>query len=398
MSYSDSLDNITLDSDDILTIERFENNYYNHKNNVLQIGGNIIEDKFKEMLIYIIIKIFNTPEAKEALHETIREVHEAQQKSAATPDFNLLNPNTWFKDMKFFGGGNKKKLKKNIIRLYNCYILSQNQNGGTNNKLSLTIKKRLDKKITELKNLEGGESQKTLLLKNDVQTDHEISENFLKAILKILKNHINEINNLFSLDIVINMLKIEDNSILNNIKSYLDKLPDIRLIILEAIIKLFFLDEILITSIAKILRQDNNTGIIIIPDDKIQSKNTSEKNTSEKNSSEKIMPDNKIQSKNTSEKIIPDDYTQLEKNTEEKINKIIEIFKKKITEEKDYYKIIYTIIIDIFSKFKFPNFKFPDFKFSDLDFFKLLKTESKDKSKESKESKDKSIESKNFYV
>jgi hypothetical protein len=38
MSYSDSLDNITLDSDDILTIERFENNYYNHKNNVLQIG------------------------------------------------------------------------------------------------------------------------------------------------------------------------------------------------------------------------------------------------------------------------------------------------------------------------------------------------------------------------
>ena len=387
MSYSDSLDNITLDSDDILTIERFENNYYNHynhKNNVLQIGGNIIEEKFKEMLIYIIIKIFNTLEAKEALHEIMRdrivrekiiqEVHEAQQKSAPTPDFNLLNPNTWFKDMKFFGGGNKKKLKKNIIRLYNCYILSQNQNGGTNNKLSLTIKKRLDKKITELKNLEGGESQKTLLLKNDVQTDREISENFLKAILKILNNHITEINKLFNLDIVINMLKIEDNSILIYIKSYLDKLPDIRLIILEAIIKLFFLDEILITSIAKILRQDNNTqlekntGIIIIPDDKIQSKNTSEKN-------------------------MPDDYTQLEKNTEEKINKIIEIFKKKITEEKDYYKIIYTIIIDIFSKFKFP-----DFKFSDLDFFKLLKIESKNESTKSKESKDKSIKSKDNSV
>jgi hypothetical protein len=390
MSYSDSLDNITLDSDDILTIERFENNYYNHKNNVLQIGGNIIEEKFKEMLKNIILKILKTPEAREALHETIREVHEAQQKLAPTPEFHLLNPTTWFKDIKFFGGGNKKKLKKNIIRLYNCYILSQNQNGGTNNKLSLTIKKRLDKKITELKNLEGGESQKILLLKNDVQTDHEISDNFLKAILKILNNHITEINKLFNLDIVINMLKIEDNSILIYIKSYLDKLPDIRLIILEAIIKLFFLDEILITSIAKILRQDNNTqlekntGIIIIPDDKIRS--------------EKNMPDNKIQSKNTSEKNIPDDYTQLEKNTEEKINKIIEIFKKKITEEKDYYKIIYTIIIDIFSKFKFP-----DFKFSDLDFFKLLKIESKNESTKSKESKDKSIESKlveskTFYV
>jgi hypothetical protein len=349
MSYSDSLDNITLDSDDILTIERFENNYYNHKNNVLQIGGNIIEEEFKKMLINIIIKICKTPEAREALHKTIREVHEAQQKLAPTPEFHLLNPTTWFKDMKFFGGGNKKKLKKNIIRLYNCYILSQNQNGGTNNKLSLTIKKRLDKKITELKNLEGGYASKRLLLKNDVQTDHEISDNFLKAILKILNDHINEINKLFSLDIVINMLKIDDNVILNNIKLYLNKLLDIRLKILEAIIKLFFLDEILIISIAKILRQDNNTQL-------------------EKNTGIIIIPDNNKQSKNTSEKIMQDDYTQLEKNTEEKINKIIEIFKNKITEEKDYYKIIYTIIIDIFSKFKFP-----DFKFSDLDFLKIFK-------------------------
>ena len=39
MTKSDSLDNITLDSDDILTIERFENNYYNHKNNIIQNGG-----------------------------------------------------------------------------------------------------------------------------------------------------------------------------------------------------------------------------------------------------------------------------------------------------------------------------------------------------------------------
>lgn len=44
---SDSLDNISLDSDDIRSIERFENNYYNHKNNILQNGGS---NKLKKIL------------------------------------------------------------------------------------------------------------------------------------------------------------------------------------------------------------------------------------------------------------------------------------------------------------------------------------------------------------
>jgi len=44
----------------------------------------------------------------------------------------------------------------NIVRLYDCYVLSQNLNGGVNNELSLKIKKKLDKKIAELKNSEGG--------------------------------------------------------------------------------------------------------------------------------------------------------------------------------------------------------------------------------------------------
>jgi hypothetical protein len=61
MSESDTLDNITLESDDILTIERFENDYCNHKNNLL-----------------------------------------------------LRNYN---------GGNDTYKLKKNIRRLYNCYVL-----------------------------------------------------------------------------------------------------------------------------------------------------------------------------------------------------------------------------------------------------------------------------------
>jgi hypothetical protein len=81
------LDNISLDSDDIRTIERFENNYYNHKNNVLQNGGS-------------------------------------------------------------------NKLEKNIERLFNCYVLSLNQNGGKDNKISSLIKKKLDKKLKN--NLEGG--------------------------------------------------------------------------------------------------------------------------------------------------------------------------------------------------------------------------------------------------
>ena len=40
MIESDSLDRITLDSDDVQTLERFENNYYNHKNKLLQSGSN----------------------------------------------------------------------------------------------------------------------------------------------------------------------------------------------------------------------------------------------------------------------------------------------------------------------------------------------------------------------
>ena len=91
------------------------------------------------------------------------------------------------------GGNNKKKLKKNIIRLYNCYILSQNQNGGANNKLSLIIKKRLDKKIIELKNLEGGADDEEYIF-------------FLKNLKDKIKDNLTknstEINNMFSIDLL----------------------------------------------------------------------------------------------------------------------------------------------------------------------------------------------------
>jgi hypothetical protein len=88
MTKSDSLDNITLDSDEIRTIERFETNYHNHKKNKLQNGGMLL--------------------------------------------------------------GNNK-LVRNIERLYNCYVLLQNQNGGNNNDLTI-IKKKLHNKIAELNN------------------------------------------------------------------------------------------------------------------------------------------------------------------------------------------------------------------------------------------------------
>jgi hypothetical protein len=56
---------------------------------------------------------------------------------------------------KFLNGGgdnNTNKIKKNIIRLYNCYVLSLNQNGGAiiHNDLPFLIKQKIEKKIAEL--------------------------------------------------------------------------------------------------------------------------------------------------------------------------------------------------------------------------------------------------------
>jgi hypothetical protein len=356
MSYSDSLDNITLDSDDILTIERFENNYYNHKNNVLQIGGNIIEEEFKKHLLAIFMFIIEKIRSEEINKTNVHEIlGEKKKEDEEIPQFNILDGRTWpiLKPIiKIFGGGNKKKLKKNIIRLYNCYILSQNQNGGADNKLSLTIKKRLDKKITELKNLEGGglsesapgsvprrsSSLKPLLLENGTEKEYinkskELLNEKLEEILKVLQQNIDEINKLFNLDELTKMLNIK------NIKSYLDNLPNIRLIILNAIIKLFYQDEKLIIKIAEIIKQ--------LEEEKQENAKKEEKTKQE---SKKIT------------------HVELEA-----INKIIEKeIIKEITNEKDYFKIISKIIFDIFSKI--PDFKdFKDFKFSDLDFLKIFK-------------------------
>ena len=51
MIETDSLDHITLDSDDIQTIERFKNNYYNHKKNVSQNGGNNTQQSWQVAVV-----------------------------------------------------------------------------------------------------------------------------------------------------------------------------------------------------------------------------------------------------------------------------------------------------------------------------------------------------------
>ena len=112
MIKSDSLDHITLDSANIQSIERFENNYYNHKNNLLQNGGNI------------------------------------------------------------------QKLEKNIVRLYNCYVLSQNQK---QDELSSKIKRRLDKKMETINNVYiGGDTMDKIKL--FFATTGQIKDGIIKSI------------------------------------------------------------------------------------------------------------------------------------------------------------------------------------------------------------------------
>jgi len=134
-------------------------------------------------------------------------------QSASTP---------WYQFWPSWGGGNnKKKIKKNITRLYNCYILSLNQNGGTiiHNELSLKIKKRLNKKITELKNLEGGTSAddfyNELLIKTElvIKKDKEVKDNLKISLRPILLQTLSiEKDNIFFAQYIkiINSLKFDN--------------------------------------------------------------------------------------------------------------------------------------------------------------------------------------------
>ena len=76
-------------------------------------------------------------------------------------------------------------LEKNIVRLYNCYVLSQNQN----DKLSYKIKKRLNKKIVELANdfIGGADGW---LWNSPEKTDTDINSDTVGKYIKNKLKHI----------------------------------------------------------------------------------------------------------------------------------------------------------------------------------------------------------------
>jgi hypothetical protein len=81
----------------------------------------------------------------EKLNNIKKEIHEYENRGFFSKFRKELNLN---------GGSdnNTNKIKKNIIRLYNCYVLSLNQNGGIiiHNDLPFLIKQKIEKKIAEL--------------------------------------------------------------------------------------------------------------------------------------------------------------------------------------------------------------------------------------------------------
>ena len=175
----------------------------------------------------------------------------------------------WFNMSKSGGGNNKKKLKKNIIRLYNCYILSQNQNGGANNKLSLIIKKRLDKKIIELKNLEGGTDDEEYIfflknLKKNIKEEltknsTQINKMFPNNLLKEIFNN-NKIREMFPIDLNKILPEMFSEDFLKQISTMYDKIfyNIIEKIIDEQKIKI---KEVYEKELAK--NKNNNNGILV---------------------------------------------------------------------------------------------------------------------------------------
>lgn len=143
-------------------------------------------------------------------------------------------------------GGNNK-LEKNILRLYNCFILSKNQNGGNDN-LSLQIKKKLANNliggiIKEEDIISSNNGQITNMLIayiRKILSDEEIKTNITTLLnnkeiysnIKIISDWLTEDNNkpiiIFIIDNIIdnitNMLKsyLEDKSKIEKIISMLD--------------------------------------------------------------------------------------------------------------------------------------------------------------------------------
>lgn len=88
---SDSLDRITLDSDDVQTLERFENHYYNHKNNIMQNGG-ASDDFLREPIQKIIMLIFSKIKFSDKILLTFSQVPQSTKKTQVPPTRALPGP------------------------------------------------------------------------------------------------------------------------------------------------------------------------------------------------------------------------------------------------------------------------------------------------------------------
>jgi hypothetical protein len=147
-------------------------------------------------------------------------------------------------DTQIIGGNNKK----NIVRLYNCYVLSQNQND-----LSYKIKKKLDKKIVELKNLllEGGTDNKVIIIDKFIEL--LINKYVVSNVLKIY------IINKEILD-YLKILKIINNKISNEDLLKIFEKQDILKNIFKSIIEYYFkliIESININNITNQIKLNN---------------------------------------------------------------------------------------------------------------------------------------------
>ena len=133
-------------------------------------------------------------------------------QSASTP---------WYQFWPSWGGGNnKKKIKKNITRLYNCYILSLNQNGGTIIHNELLIKTELViKKDKEVKDNLKISLRPILLQTLSIEKDNIFFAQYIKIINSLKFDNIINFNEL----IIWNIIKILIEEKKTEIKNEYDK-------------------------------------------------------------------------------------------------------------------------------------------------------------------------------
>ena len=266
MTDSNSFDNITLDSTDISTIERFENNYYNHKKKLLQNSGNnyIIQNAGYKGFMDVSIQTSIIEEInfcidkmdKVTIEKIITDIDKdaiKKYKMPTTQTPTTQTPTTQTqKPSNISGGNNNKILKKNRVRLYNQYLLSQDQNN-----LSYKIKKKLDKKISELKNFEGGVND--FLIKQFVDTLKSKEYMFYSFIKEYIED--NKI-----LD-YLKIYNIIDGKILNKDYFILFHNSDKKFVnnIIKSIVEYYFkliMESIKISEIINEIKTENNEGVI----------------------------------------------------------------------------------------------------------------------------------------